>query len=35
MMHQTQEADEGLALEACEFWSAIAEMEVFTRDQDF
>lgn len=28
MMHQTQSADEDLALEACEFWSAIAEMEV-------
>ena len=28
MLHQTQDPDENLALEACEFWSAIAEMEV-------
>eukprot|EP00993_Chasmostoma_nieuportense_P000054 NODE_104_length_3154_cov_167.802775_g97_i0.p1 GENE.NODE_104_length_3154_cov_167.802775_g97_i0~~NODE_104_length_3154_cov_167.802775_g97_i0.p1 ORF type:complete len:897 (-),score=211.37 NODE_104_length_3154_cov_167.802775_g97_i0:408-3098(-) len=32
MMAQTQAEDEALALEACEFWSSIAEMEVAVAD---
>jgi transportin-1 len=32
MLHQTQDPDENLALEACEFWSAIAEMEAAIQD---
>lgn len=29
MMHQTQATEEDLALEACEFWSGISELEVW------
>lgn len=32
MMHQTQSKEEDLALEACEFWSSIAEMEAAIQD---
>lgn len=32
MIHQTQSTEEDLALEACEFWAAIAEMEAAAPD---
>lgn len=32
MLHQTQDSNESLALEACEFWSVIAEMEIAISD---